>query len=46
MEDLPFIPLYQVMQYEAVRNVAYPFEGVLDGLSGLYGAPSLAVPVQ
>ncbi|OGO39024.1 MAG: hypothetical protein A2Z03_00300 [Chloroflexi bacterium RBG_16_56_8] len=44
MEDLPFIPLYQGMIYEAYRNINYPFEHVLDGLSGLYGAPSLAIP--
>lgn len=46
MEDLPLIPLYQVLRYEAYRNVAYPFDKVLDGLSGSYGAPSLAVPAQ
>ncbi len=46
MEDLPFIPLYQVLKYDAYRNVAYPFENVLDGISGLYGAPALAIPSQ
>jgi peptide/nickel transport system substrate-binding protein len=44
MEDLPFIPLYQTQRYEAYRNVMYPFEGVTNGLSGLYGAPALAIP--
>jgi len=44
MEDLPFIPLYQVLRYEAYRTVAYPFGDVLNGLSGLYGAPALAIP--
>jgi ABC-type transport system substrate-binding protein len=44
LEDLPFIPLYQVLRYEAYQNVTYPFDSVLDGISGLYGAPSLAIP--
>jgi len=43
-EDLPFIPLYTEFTYDTYRNVSYPFEEVLDGLSGLYGAPSLAIP--
>lgn len=42
--DLPFIPLYAGVTQEAYRNVTYPFGQVLDGLSGLYGAPSLALP--
>ena len=42
--DLPFIPLYQEMHYEAWRGIAYPFQFVPDGLSGLYGAPGMAVP--
>jgi ABC-type transport system substrate-binding protein len=45
MEDLPFIPLYQVLRYEAYRKIDYPFDNVLDGISGLYGAPALAIPV-
>jgi ABC-type transport system substrate-binding protein len=44
MEDLPFIPLHQVLGYEIYRDVAYPFDSVLNGLSGLYGAPALAIP--
>lgn len=43
-EDLPFIPLYSQGTTEAYRNVAFPFEDVPDGLSSLYGAPSLALP--
>ena len=44
MSDLPFIPLYEDVMYDAYRNVRYPFQTVLDGISGLYGAPSLAIP--
>lgn len=44
-EDLPFIPLYSAVTYDAYRNVSYPFDHVLDGLSGMYGAPSLANPL-
>jgi peptide/nickel transport system substrate-binding protein len=44
--DLPFIPLYSGVTYDAYRNMTYPFEQVPDGLSGIYGAPALAVPVK
>jgi peptide/nickel transport system substrate-binding protein len=44
MEDLPFIPLYADTRYDAYHNVRYPFENVLGGLGGLYGAPSYAMP--
>jgi|SRR5271157_1130174 len=43
-QDLPFIPLYSDITYDAYRNVKYPFDSVLGGLSGVYGAPSLAIP--
>ncbi len=43
-QDLPFIPLYAGAIKEAYQNVSYPFDQVLDGLNGLYGAPSLAMP--
>jgi len=46
MEDLPFIPLYLGMGFENYQNVTYPFDTVLNGLSGLYGAPSLAIPLH
>jgi len=46
MEELPFIPLYSDITYDAFRNVQYPFESVLGGLSGLYGAPSYALPAK
>jgi peptide/nickel transport system substrate-binding protein len=43
-QDLPFIPLYSGITYDAYRNIFYPFDQVLGGLSGIYGAPSLAIP--
>lgn len=46
MEDLPLIPLFQVMRYEVVGNIRYPFASPLDGFSGMYGAPWLAAPLQ
>ncbi len=45
MDDLPLIPLYADVRYDAYRNVRYPFDDVVDGLSGLYGAPGLAIPI-
>jgi ABC-type transport system substrate-binding protein len=42
--DLPFIPLFSMVTYDAYRNINYPFEDVLNGVSGLYGAPSFAIP--
>jgi ABC-type transport system substrate-binding protein len=45
-EDLPFIPLYTETTYDASQNVKYPFENVPGGLSGLYGAPSYAIPAR
>ena len=44
VQDLPFIPLYSGITYDAYRNIEYPFDSVPDGLSGVYGAPSLAIP--
>jgi ABC-type transport system substrate-binding protein len=42
--DVPMIPLYSELTYDAYRNVGYPFDRVLDGLSSVYGAPGLAFP--
>ena len=42
--DLPFIPFYSSITYDAYRNIKYPFDSILGGLSGIYGAPSLAIP--
>ncbi len=44
-QDLPLIPLYSLITGDGYRNVSYPFDRILDGLNGSYGAPSLAVPV-
>ncbi len=43
-EDLPLIPFYNITINDAYRNVAYPFDSLPGGLSGVYGAPSLAFP--
>jgi len=43
-QDLPFIPLYSGLTYDAYRNIRYPFDNMLGGLSGIYGAPSSAIP--
>lgn len=43
--DLPLIPLYVVSRTDAYRNITYPFENLIDGLAGLYGAPALAIPI-
>ncbi len=39
-----FIPLYSGVTIDVTRRLSYPFDHVLGGLSGLYGAPSLAIP--
>ena len=44
-QDLPLIPLYAGVSIDSYRNVHYPFEDVINGLSGLYGAPALAIPI-
>jgi ABC-type transport system substrate-binding protein len=45
-QDLPMIPLYSGITYDAYRNISYPFDLVSGGLSGVYGAPSLAIPAS
>lgn len=45
-QDLPMIPLYSGITYDAYRNISYPFDSVRGGLSGVYGAPSLAIPAS
>ena len=45
MADLPILPLYVEIQYDAYRNIRYPFMAVTGGLAELYGAPALAIPV-
>lgn len=46
LQDLPLIPLYVELRYDGYRNVRYPFDAVIGGLAGLYGAPALAIPIQ
>ena len=43
-QEPPFIPLYSGITYDSTRGIAYPFDRLLNGLSGAYGAPSLAAP--
>ncbi len=45
-QDVPMIPLYSGVTRDFYRNVAYPFPSLLDGLSGSYGAPALAMPAS
>jgi ABC-type transport system substrate-binding protein len=46
MSELPFIPLFTVMQADVYRNISYPAPAanILNGWGGLYGAPSYAIP--
>ena len=44
MSELPFIPLFTVAQADVYRNVSYPIPNILNGWTGLYGAPSYAAP--
>ncbi len=43
-QRLPFVPLFTGVTYDIYRGVRYPFEHVPGGISGVYGAPSLATP--
>ncbi len=43
-QDLSFIPVYDKLIYDVTRSIHYPFQGNLDGLSGIYGAPGVALP--
>jgi ABC-type transport system substrate-binding protein len=45
-QELPFIPLYSGVTYDVYRNVTYPFDQVPDGLSGVFGAPDMAIPAK
>ena len=42
--DPPFLPLFSGRTYDLTRGLVYPFDRLLNGLSGVYGAPSLAIP--
>jgi ABC-type transport system substrate-binding protein len=43
-EELPMVPLYAVTVFDQTRAVKYPFDSLLDGLVGAYGAPQFAIP--
>ena len=43
-EDVPMVPLYADVVHDAYLHVSYPFDTILDGLSGNYGAPGLVMP--
>ncbi len=43
---LPFIPLFTELTVDKYHQIRYPFNEVLDGLSSVYGAPSLAIPAS
>jgi hypothetical protein len=45
-QDPRWIPLFSGVTYDMTRGIVYPFDHVTDGLSGVYGAPSLALPAQ
>ncbi len=47
MSELPFIPLFTVMQADVYRGLSYPAPAanILNGWDSLYGAPSYAIPL-
>jgi peptide/nickel transport system substrate-binding protein len=45
MHEMPIVPLYTVAVTDELQGVGYPFQSVMDGLAGVYGAPELAFPV-
>ena len=47
MSELPFIPLFTVMQADVYQGLSYPAPAanILNGWNGLYGAPSYAMPL-
>jgi ABC-type transport system substrate-binding protein len=45
-QELPFLPLYSGVTYDVYRNVTFPFDQVPNGLSGVYGAPDMAIPAK
>ncbi|MEW5939178.1 MAG: hypothetical protein AB1750_05935, partial [Chloroflexota bacterium] len=42
--DVPVAPLYAEIGFDAYAGVTYPFADLLGGVTGLYGAPALAIP--
>jgi peptide/nickel transport system substrate-binding protein len=43
-DELPMLPLFSTAANDSYRGITYPFTSVLDGLTGVYGAPQLAAP--
>ena len=43
-QDVPMVPLYAEMVHDEYLHVSYPFDSVLDGLAGNFGAPGLVMP--
>jgi ABC-type transport system substrate-binding protein len=44
LSELPFLPLFTVARADVYRNLSYPVQNISNGWSGLYGAPSYAMP--
>ena len=46
MSELPFIPLFTVIQADVYQNLEYPVPAgnLINGWNGLYGAPTYAIP--
>jgi len=44
LSELPFLPLFTVARADVYRNLSYPVQNIRNGWSGLYGAPSYAMP--
>lgn len=42
--DPQLIPLATEIRFDAYRNITFPFENIVEGLSGVFGAPSMALP--
>ena len=43
-QDSQLIPIMTELRFDAYRNITFPFENIVEGLSGVFGAPSLALP--
>lgn len=44
--EIPLVPLYSVAVTEEFKGIGYPFPSILDGLTGVFGAPELAIPTD
>jgi ABC-type transport system substrate-binding protein len=43
-QDAQLIPLMTELRFDAYRNITIPFENIVNGLSGVFGAASRALP--